>query len=45
MNGVAGNMDDEPILNFDNGIDWHTNEYWSPHVGYYLAAVSELEKG
>jgi len=45
MNGVAGNVDDEPILNFDNGIDWHTNEYWSPHVGYYLAAVSELEKG
>lgn len=45
MNGIAGNMDDEPILNFDGGIDWHTNEYWSPHVGYYLAAVSELEKG
>ena len=44
MNGVAGNLDDEPILNFDNGSDWHTNEYWSPHVGYYLAAVSELEK-
>jgi hypothetical protein len=37
-------MDDEPILNFDNGNDWHTNEYWNPHVGYYLAAVSELEK-
>ncbi|HYW48599.1 MAG TPA: glycoside hydrolase family 9 protein [Bryobacteraceae bacterium] len=45
MNGVAGNADDEPILNFDGGIDWHTNEYWSPHVGYYLAAVSELETG
>jgi hypothetical protein len=45
MNGVAGNASDEPILNFDNGIDWHTNEYWSPHVAYYLAAVSELEKG
>jgi hypothetical protein len=44
MNGVAGDANDEPILNFDNGIDWHTNEYWSPHVGYYLAAVSELEK-
>jgi hypothetical protein len=45
MNGIAGNADDEPILNFDAGIDWHTNEYWSPHAGYYLAAVSELEKG
>ena len=45
MNGIGGNADDEPILNFDSGIDWHTNGYWSPHVGCYLAAVSELEKG
>jgi len=43
MNGIAGNAQDEPVLDEAYAIDWRTNEYWSPHVAYYLWAVSTLE--
>jgi hypothetical protein len=43
MNGIAGNEDDEPVLDQAYAIDWRTNEYWSPHVAYYLWSVSTLE--
>ena len=44
MNGIAGNTKDEPILDTAYGFDWRTTEYWSPHVAYYLWAVSTLEQ-
>lgn len=44
VNGIAGNPDDEPILDTEYGGDWRTAEYWSPHNAYYLWAVSNLEK-
>lgn len=44
MNGIAGNANDEPVLDLQYGFDWRTCEYWSPHVAYYLWAVSTLEK-
>ncbi len=43
MNGIAGNAQDEPVLDQDYGFDWRTNEYWSPHVAYYIWSVSTLE--
>jgi hypothetical protein len=43
MNGIAGNAQDEPVLDQAYAIDWRTNEYWSPHVAYYIWAVSTLE--
>lgn len=43
MNGIAGNAEDEPVLDQAYAIDWRTNEYWSPHVAYYLWSVSSLE--
>jgi hypothetical protein len=43
MNGIAGNMRDEPVLDTENGFDWRTTEYWSPHNAYYLMAVAALE--
>jgi hypothetical protein len=45
MNGIAGNPDDEPVLDTANGYDWRTTEYWSPHNAYYEWAVSVLEMG
>ncbi len=42
MNGIAGNVQDEPVLDVEVGIDWRTTEYWCPHNGWYLWAVSEL---
>jgi hypothetical protein len=42
VNGIAGNPDDEPILDTEYGGDWRTVEYWSPHNAYYLWAVSNL---
>jgi hypothetical protein len=45
MNGIAGNAQDEPILDMEYGLDWRTTEYWSPHVGFYEWAVSVLERG
>jgi hypothetical protein len=43
MNGIAGNEKDQPVLDEAYAIDWRTNEYWSPHVAYYLWSVSTLE--
>ncbi|MFB3828682.1 MAG: glycoside hydrolase family 9 protein [Bryobacteraceae bacterium] len=45
MNGIAGNMKDEPVLDTYNGFDWRTTEYWSPHNAWYIWAVSTLERG
>jgi hypothetical protein len=43
VNGIAGNPDDEPVLDTEYGGDWRTAEYWSPHNAYYLWAVGNLE--
>jgi hypothetical protein len=43
MNGICGNMEDEPILDTGFSQTWRTNEYWSPHVGYFEWAQSVLE--
>jgi hypothetical protein len=45
MNGIAGNVRDEPVLDTEYGLDWRTTEYWSPHNAYYIWAVSTLERG
>ena len=45
MNGIAGNTKDAPILDMQNGFDWRTTEYWSPHNAYYLWTVSTLARG
>jgi glycosyl hydrolase family 9/cellulase-like Ig domain-containing protein len=45
LNGIAGNEWDEPVLDQQNGLDWRTNEYWSPHVAFYIWANSVLEEG
>ncbi|MCC7496872.1 MAG: glycoside hydrolase family 9 protein [Bryobacterales bacterium] len=44
MNGIAGNANDEPILDIENGFDWRTTEYWTPHNAYYILAVSALHR-
>ncbi len=44
MNGIAGNADDEPVLDTKNGYDWRTTEYWQPHNAWFLWVVSELER-
>lgn len=44
MNGIAGNVRDEPVLDTANGFDWRTTEYWSPHNAWYEWAVSDLER-
>jgi hypothetical protein len=43
MNGICGNVDDEPILDTGFSGTWRTNEYWSPHVGYFEWAQAVLE--
>ncbi len=43
VNGVAGNEQDQAVLNQESERDWHTNEYWSPHSGYCLWTLSILE--
>jgi len=43
MNGIAGNMNDEPVLDLAYTLDWRTCEYWSPHVAFYIWAHSVLE--
>ncbi|MGA2631791.1 MAG: glycoside hydrolase family 9 protein [Terriglobia bacterium] len=43
MNGIAGNMQDEPVLDTHYTLDWRTCEYWSPHVAFYIWANSVLE--
>jgi hypothetical protein len=44
MNGIAGNMKDEPVLDMSNGFDWRTTEYWSPHNAWFEWAVGNLER-
>jgi hypothetical protein len=44
VNGIAGNANDEPILDLQYTLDWRTCEYWSPHVAYYIWANSVLEQ-
>ena len=43
MNGIAGNAEDEPVLDMQYDLNWRTCEYWSPHVAYYIWANSVLE--
>ncbi|MGD0124379.1 MAG: glycoside hydrolase family 9 protein [Terriglobia bacterium] len=43
MNGIAGNVNDEPVLDLEYTLDWRTCEYWSPHVAFYIWANSVLE--
>jgi hypothetical protein len=43
MNGIAGNMQDEPVLDMQYTLDWRTCEYWSPHVAFYIWSNSVLE--
>ncbi|HSU61155.1 MAG TPA: glycoside hydrolase family 9 protein [Bryobacteraceae bacterium] len=43
MNGICGNAADEPILDTGFTGTWRTNEYWSPHVGYFEWAQAVLE--
>ncbi len=43
MNGICGNAADEPILDTGYAGTWRTNEYWSPHVGYFEWAQAILE--
>ena len=45
LNGIAGNTRDEPVLDTESGNDWRTCEYWSPHNGFYVWALSVLESG
>jgi hypothetical protein len=45
MNGICGNANDEPILDTSFAGTWRTNEYWSPHVGYFEWAQAVLESG
>lgn len=42
MNGIAGNPNDQPILDQKFRMDWRTAEYWSPQNAYYEWAVSTL---
>ena len=44
MNGICGNTDDQPILDTGFGFSWRTNEYWSPHLGYFEWAQAVLEQ-
>jgi hypothetical protein len=44
MNGIAGNANDEPVLDTEYGFDWRTTEYWSPHNAWYTWAHSGLEQ-
>lgn len=43
MNGICGNENDEPVMDMRSRPTWRTNEYWSPHVGYFEWAQSVLE--
>jgi hypothetical protein len=43
MNGIAGNAKDEPVMDQRSSPTWRTNEYWSPHVGYFEWTQSVLE--
>ena len=41
-NGIAGNAEDEPVLDMQYTLNWRTCEYWIPHVAYYIWANSVL---
>jgi Glycosyl hydrolase family 9 len=43
MNGIVGNVEDEPVLDLEYTLNWRTCEYWSPHVAFYIWANSVLE--
>lgn len=43
MNGICGNVNDEPVLDTSFAGSWRTNEYWSPHVAYFEWAQAVLE--
>jgi hypothetical protein len=45
MNGICGDDQDRPILDSQTASDWHTNEYWSPHVGYCQWLLSSIVSG
>lgn len=42
-NGIAGDRNDEPVLDVELGFDWRTVEYCTPHNAHYIWALSELE--
>jgi hypothetical protein len=44
LNGIAGNVEDEPVLDMEYGYDWRTTEYWSPHNAYWIQAVAAIER-
>jgi len=44
MNGFVGEERDEPFLDMAGAQDWRTTEYWCPHNGNYLWALSVLEQ-
>ena len=39
VNGIAGNLDDEPVLDTECGYDWRTAEYWSPHNANFVCVA------
>lgn len=43
MNGICGNADDAPVMDLTHSPTWRSNEYWSPHVGYFEWTQSVLE--
>ena len=43
LNGIAGDHEDQPIFDTETHYDYRTTEYWAPHNGYYLWALSVLE--
>jgi hypothetical protein len=45
MNGICGDDQDRPILDSPAASDWHSNEYWSPHVGYCQWVLSTVIGG
>lgn len=44
MNGIGGDVQDNPILDQENGLAWQTNEYWSPHNAWYLMSLVGLDE-
>ena len=42
MNGICGDVNDNPVLPMQNAAYWPSNEYWSPHVGFCEWALSVL---
>lgn len=44
MNGIGGDVEDNPVLDQENGLSWQTNEYWSPHNAWYLMNLAVLDE-